>query len=285
MIFEEEVPVFPPCVRLDGSCILDTVTGDRVEINETARLMLSLVDGRRTAREIGEAVAASYGLAPPRVISDLLELVAGLNERCLLNIRVPPGSLRVILPKKIQYLLVNVALGEIRSPWHRKRLDLCNESRQAGFISVVRRIGPSAAVAGWSVSLPAWLLLGDVFSFWTAFSIALAFAISLVVHEAAHAVVLAPEPAYLSMYGPVFLVGHAAIPPGKGFLVSAAGPTIAGVSGLLVMLVSATVSSQYLAFVGEMLSLNLLGMTALAADGRKALRNLALVLDSRKVEG
>jgi hypothetical protein len=97
--------------------------------------------------------------------------------------------------------------------------------------------------------------------------------------------VLAPEPAYLSLYGPVFLVGHAAIPPGKGFLVSAAGPTIAGVSGLLVMLVSAVVSSQHLAFVGEMLSLNLLGLTAVAADGRKALRNLALVLDSSESRG
>jgi hypothetical protein len=63
VIFEIEVPVFPPGVQLRRSHILDTVTGDRVPIKETARLMLSLVDGRRTAKEIGEAVAASYGLA------------------------------------------------------------------------------------------------------------------------------------------------------------------------------------------------------------------------------
>ncbi|MCA1687769.1 MAG: PqqD family protein, partial [Actinobacteria bacterium] len=86
MIFEEEVPVFPPSVLLEDSCILDAVTGDEVPINETARLMLSLVDDRRTAREIGEAVAASYGLASRRVISDFLQLVARLNEKCLLNV-------------------------------------------------------------------------------------------------------------------------------------------------------------------------------------------------------
>jgi hypothetical protein len=40
MIFEEEVPVFPSGVSLEDSWILDTVTDDRVRINETARRML-----------------------------------------------------------------------------------------------------------------------------------------------------------------------------------------------------------------------------------------------------
>jgi hypothetical protein len=48
---------------------------------------------------------------------------------------------------------------------------------------------------------------------------------------------------------------------------------------LLVMLISGLLNSEYLVFAGEILSMNLLGMTTLAADGRKALRNLALVLD------
>ena len=69
------------------------------------------------------------------------------------------------------------------------------------------------------------------------------------------------------------------ISPGKGFLVSAAGPVITGASGLLVMLISALLNSEHLVFAGEILSMNLLGMTTLAADGRKAVRNLALVLD------
>ncbi len=72
MIFEEEIPVFPPGVLLEGSHLLDTVTGDGVPINETARLMLSMVDGRRTAREIGEEVAARYGLSLHQATSDFL---------------------------------------------------------------------------------------------------------------------------------------------------------------------------------------------------------------------
>ena len=281
MIFEEEVPAFPPGVLLQDSRLLDTVTGDEVPINDTARLMLSLIDGRRTAREIGEAVAASYGLAPHQVISDFLQLVARLNEKCLLNVYAPPGSWRVILPKIARFLLIGAAVGHLRAPWHRKRLDFCNSSRGSGFLSVMRWMGLPGLAMGSLVSLPVWLLLGEVLpTFWTAVSVALAFALSLVLHEAAHAVVLAPAPAFLSLYGPVFLVGHGEVPPGKGFLVSAAGPTLTGAAGLLVMLAGGLLNSEHLVLAGEILSLNLLGMTAIAADGRKALRSLALVLDS-----
>jgi Coenzyme PQQ synthesis protein D (PqqD) len=286
MIFEVEVPVFPPGVLLKRSHILDTVTGDRIPINETARLMLSLIDGRRTAKEIGETVAAGYGIAPRRATSDFLQLVARLNEKCLLNFDTPLRSRCATFPRMVKLFLIDVALGQLRSPWHRKRLDFCNESKQVGFLSVVRCLSLSAAVMGATLSLAVWLLLGDVLpSFWIAVSIALAFAVSLVLHEAAHAMALAPVPAFISLYGPVFLVGHREIPPGKGFLVSAAGPTIAGISGLLVMLMSGVLRSEHLVFVGEILSMNLLGMTTVAADGRKALRNLALVLDPPEGRG
>jgi hypothetical protein len=286
MIFEEEVPVFPPGVLLGDSYVLDTVTGDRAPINGTARLMLSLVDGRRTAREIGEAVATSYGLASRRVISDFLQLIARLNEKCLLNVDTPLKSRCVVFPRVVKLFLMEVALGQLRAPWHRKRLDFCNESKRIGFLAVMRRTSLSATVMGSMVSVPMWLLLSEVFSsFWMVVSIALAFAISLVLHEGAHAVALAPVPAFLSLYGPVFLVGHRKLPPRKGFLVSAAGPTVTGAAGLLVMLMSGVLNSESLVFAGEILSLNLLGMTTIAADGRKALRNLALVIDSPESRG
>jgi hypothetical protein len=54
---------------------------------------------------------------------------------------------------------------------------------------------------------------------------------------------------------------------------------------LLVMVMSGLLDSEHLVFAGEILSLNLLGMTTIAADGRKALRNLALVFDSSARRG
>jgi hypothetical protein len=286
VIFEVEVPAFPPGVLLQRSHLLDTVTGDRVPINESAYVMLSLVDGRHTAKDIGQAVAAVYGLAPRQVTSDFLQLAAQLNEKCLLNFDTPLRNRCATFPRTVRLFLIDVALGQLRSPWRRKRLDFCNQSRRIGFLSVVRHLSLSAAVMGAALSLAMWLLLGDVLSsFWISASIALAFAVSLVLHEAAHALALAPVPAFLSVYGPVFLVGHAEIPPGKGLLVSAAGPTIAGVTGLLLILMSGVLRSEHLVLAGEILSMNLLGMTTVAADGRKALRNLALVLDPPERRG
>jgi Coenzyme PQQ synthesis protein D (PqqD) len=209
MIFEEEVAVFPSGVLLEYSHLLDTVTGDEVPINESARLMLSLVDGRRTAREIGEMVAASYGVGAPRAVGDFLQLISRLNEKCLLNIYVPPASWRIVFPRRIKLVLINAVLGHVLLPWHRRRLDFCNGSKRLGFLSVARRLSLPATAMGSAVALPAWLLLGEALpSFWMALSIALAFAISLVLHEASHAIILAPVPAFLSLYGPVFLVGH-----------------------------------------------------------------------------
>ncbi|HEU4492794.1 MAG TPA: PqqD family protein [Rubrobacteraceae bacterium] len=286
MIFEIEVPVFPAGVMLESSDLLDTVTGDRVPINGTARLMLSLVDGRRTAKEIGETVAAAYGIAPHRVTSDFLQLAARLNEKCLLNFDTPLRSRCSTFPKVLKLFLIEVVLGQLRPPWRRKRLDFCNGSRRVGFLSVARHLSLSAAMIGAALSLALWLLMSDVLpSFWLAVSIALAFAVSLVFHEAAHAMALAPVSAFLSVYGPVFLVGHPGIPPSKGFLVSAAGPTIPGVLGLLVILFSSLLRSECLVFAGEVLSMNLLGMTAIAADGRKAVRNLVLVLNPSEQRG
>jgi hypothetical protein len=278
MIFDVEVPAFPPGVQLEHSHLLDTVTEDRVPINETARLMLSLVDGRRSAKEIGETVAAGYGLSSRQVTSDFLQLVARLNEKCLLNLDTPLRSRCATFPRKVKVFLIDLAVGQLRSPWHRKRLDFCNGSRWIGFLSIVRHLSVSAAVIGATLSLAVWMLLGDVLpSFWMAASIALAFALSLVLHEAAHAMALAPVPAFLSVYGPVFLVEHGELSARKGFLVSAAGPATAGTAGLLVMLMSGVLRSEHLVLAGEILSMNLLGMTNVAADGRKALRNLALV--------
>ena len=54
---------------------------------------------------------------------------------------------------------------------------------------------------------------------------------------------------------------------------------------MLVVLTSGLLNSEHLVLAGVILSLNLLGMTTIAADGRKALRNLALVLESPERRG
>jgi hypothetical protein len=285
MIYEEEVPVFPPGVSLEGACLSDTVTGAEVSLNATAHFLLSSIDGERTVREIADAASRRYGVATEQVTSDLSQLVARLNEKYLLNLDTTFRSRCLLLPKMARSLIIGLLAGHVGAPWHRRRLEIGNQSRLASFLCIVRRLGPRSWVIGSIMGLATWMLLGPIpGSVWLIFATVLATSVSLLVHEAAHAVALVPVPAFLGLYGPSTKVQHRPVTPRKGLLVSAAGPAITGSLGLPVLLGSGFLNSGTLAILGTMLLLNLLGLTVAAPDGRNALRNLALILEPKEEE-
>ncbi len=280
MIFEEEVPVFPPGVLLKESCLLDTVTGVEVPLNVTARFLLSSIDGERTVGEIAGAASRRYGVSTEQATSDFSQLVARLNEKYLLNLCTTfPGRLP-LLPRIARLLIVGLLAGHVSAPWHRRRLEISNQSRLACFLCTVRQLGFRSWVIGSGIGLATWMLLGALFSsVWLNFAIALASSVSLLVHEGAHAVALVPVPAFLGVYGPSTKVQHRPVTPHKGLLVSTAGPAVAGGLGLPILLGNGFLDSASLVLVGTMLLLNLLGITAAAPDGRNALRHLISVLE------
>jgi hypothetical protein len=281
MIFEEEVPVLPPGVLLEGDFLLDTVMGAEVSLNGTARFLLSSIDGERTVREIAGAASRRYGIATEQVTSDFSQLTARLNEKFLLNLDASFRRRCTLLPGIFRLLIVGLLAGHVSAPWHRRRLEISNQSRLACSLCIVRRLGPRSWVIGSIIGLTTWMLVGAFSSsVWLFFATALASSVSLLVHEAAHAVALVPVPAFLGVYGPAIKVQHRPVTPRKGLLVSAAGPAITGGLGLSVLLGSDFLNSGALLLVGMMLLLNLLGMTVAAPDGRNALRNLALALES-----
>ena len=135
------------------------------------------------------------------------------------------------------------------------------------------------------IGLATWILVGAISSpIWLFFASALASSVSLLIHEAAHALALVPVPAFLGVYGPSTKVQHRPVKPRKGLLVSAAGPAITGSLGLPVLLGSGFLNSGPLAILGTMLLLNLLGLTIAAPDGRNALRKLVIVLEPKEQE-
>jgi len=285
MIFEEEVPVLPPGVLLEGASLLDTVTGAEVSLNGTARFLLSSIDGERTVREIAGAASRRYGVATEQVTSDFSQLAARLNEKYLLNLDASFRRRCAMLPEIFKLLIVGLLTGHASAPWHRRRLEISNQSRLACSLCVVRRLGPRSWVMGSITGLATWIVVGAVSPpIWLLFATALASSASLLVHETSHAVALVPVPAFLGLYGPSTKVQHRPLTPRKGVLVSAAGPAITGGLGLPVLLGSGFLNSGSLAVLGTMLLLNLLGLTAAAPDGRNALRSLALVLEPRGEE-
>ncbi len=285
MIFEEEVPVLPPGVLLEDACLLDTITGAEVPLNGTAFFLLSSIDGERTVREIAGAASRRYGVATEQVTSDFSQLAARLNEKYLLNLDASFRRRCALLPGIFRLLILGLLAGHVFAPWHRRRLEISNQSRLACFGCTVRRLGPRSWMIGSIIGLATWMLVGAISSSaWLFFATALASSVSLLVHEAAHAVALMPVPAFLGVYGPSTKVQHRPVSSRKGLLVSAAGPAVTGSLGLPVLLGSGFLNSGPLAILGTMLLLNLIGLTVAAPDGRNALRNLALVLEPKEEE-
>jgi len=80
-----KIPVANPAVLSrdgldEGKVMVNCDTGAAITINSTGALVWSLIDGRRTAEEIAEAVRKSFGNAPETVRDDVAALFAILAE-------------------------------------------------------------------------------------------------------------------------------------------------------------------------------------------------------------
>lgn len=72
MIFEQDVPIFPHGIVVEGQGILDPVSGQKIPLNGTALFVLSRVDGNRTVEDLARLVAARYGVRAEKAVSDIL---------------------------------------------------------------------------------------------------------------------------------------------------------------------------------------------------------------------
>ena len=280
MIFREGIPTFPAGVVLRGDHLLDTVTGERAPLNDTGRFMLSLVDGRRTVGEIAAGTSRRYGVATERATDDFLQLAARLNEKYLLNVEVGLRRLFMLLPRILWVLIVGLRSGCVNAPWNPQRLEIDGGSRLACSLGIARRLGPRSLFVGLAATLPMWVLTPITpLSLWTVLAVTLATSVGLLVHEAAHVLALLPVPSFLGVRGLSVAVQHRRVPPRRGLLVAVAGPVVSGGLGLLILLASSLLGSSFLAFLGIVLLINMLGVTVVAADGRNALRHLSFALE------
>lgn len=80
-----KIPVANPAVLSrdgldEGKVMVNCDTGAAITINRTGALIWTLIDGRRTAEEIAEAVRRSFGNAPDTVREDVAALLVTLEE-------------------------------------------------------------------------------------------------------------------------------------------------------------------------------------------------------------
>ncbi|WP_405425916.1 PqqD family peptide modification chaperone [Micromonospora sp. NBC_00617] len=58
---------------------------DNIELNDSAALMFRAIDGKRSVAEIGELVAATFGIPVDEIMDDVAEFVADLGERRIVD--------------------------------------------------------------------------------------------------------------------------------------------------------------------------------------------------------
>ena len=82
--------------RIAGETILVPVTGDVADLdavytlNEVGSFVWNLIDGRRTAQAIAEAVSAEYDVELDRAALDVDELLAALEAKGMARVFVAP---------------------------------------------------------------------------------------------------------------------------------------------------------------------------------------------------
>jgi coenzyme PQQ synthesis protein D (PqqD) len=83
--------------RIAGETILVPVTGHVADLdviytlNEVGSFIWHLIDGRRSAQAIAEAVSAEYDVALERAAVDVDELITALAAKGLARLSVEPG--------------------------------------------------------------------------------------------------------------------------------------------------------------------------------------------------
>lgn len=80
-----KIPVANPAVLFrdgldEGKVLVNCDTGTAIAVNRTGALIWTLIDGRRTAGEIAEAVRRSFSNAPDTVREDVAALLVTLAE-------------------------------------------------------------------------------------------------------------------------------------------------------------------------------------------------------------
>jgi hypothetical protein len=249
-------------VRLDGDTIVDEVRCARFPANATARLVLERADVPlgRIATELGER----YSIAPDRALADVLAFCWALNRALLINVRRSGSGVRRWLG-----LAVRLApSGTLPPPLAvRSRVDGRSWRSVVGsvFCALRRRCVAIAAIAlvpAWEVSsVSGWGIRGGL-------AIGCAAGLSVVAHEAGHALALRRCASAVVVSGLRTFVLHAALDPQKRARVAVAGPLAPTAIGLVLLVACSRFQLELLAVAACVSIAHSLCLTVATSDGR-----------------
>jgi hypothetical protein len=250
-----------PGVRLTRAGLEDPVRGTTFTLNECARVVVSA----HTVADAAAALVRTFGAPTDVAFDDTTRFCMQLNERLLLEV-APRGGLLVVA---LRWLALVCRLAPLRAlprvPSHRRHVDTSTWRR-------LLRTGVWAlAGPGFAVGVPAGLTaLVVVHAPALGLAVALAVTAGVVTHELGHLALLRGVPTCIVVRCLRVSVLHRSLTPTHDARVAIGGP-VAGLALTAVALLALELwPSPELATVALLQAAQLVGLTTLTRDGRRA---------------
>jgi hypothetical protein len=139
MVVASSRPRLSPSVRRDGNRILDRASGRGIDLNDTAKHIVSEIDGRRSVRELASGLSERFDVEERRALDDTTELIYALHRGGLVRARPPCRYRLAYLAVTLRTLHVS---GGILA---RKRVDI----RGGGFHAILAQVALHITVRYW----------------------------------------------------------------------------------------------------------------------------------------
>lgn len=265
----------PPGVRLQTSGIEDEVRGGAWPLNHTAIAILRLVL-ERPLDQSAAILSTKYSLQEDIARRDILQFCRDLNRKSLLNINETLGSYLTRIFTWVPVALFSLILASTpisppTPPVTRRHVD--TSSRMRAVASVSRSLSMHSLKLGGIISLAAsapLLAIGGVEGIIAMCMVALTIGLSMIVHEAGHAIMLVGTPCSIERSGMGVWIRHAPVSARQQILVSAGGPLAASCLAIIVLAAAELTGFNTLALLIVGLAPHSLGLTVLSRDGRRA---------------
>ena len=270
---------FPPDVAVRDSELYDGALDESYPLNRTAKRYLDLLHAGTPVPGVVDTVSTQFAIPRSDAERDLLGLVGQLNDAQLVNV-----SPRRLIDRLKRFFWVSSYVITTRTfpPMLVKRGRVANGDPISVAASVVvalfRHALPVLIVAALFI-----VMLGTLKGPETTYPLAVVLVgtfAALLFHEVGHAMAvhMVGGRSYLMMTGLKVAVAHNF---GASPVVHASGPLLAGLVGLVVVLVAYVAESELMAFASLPFVIHLSSLTFLSRDGRLLVESLTKTKERR----
>lgn len=279
ILFNNDIPIIPNKVRLEERRLYDESLNQSYPINESGHYILSLVNGKKTIKDISIKVAERYDIEEEFAGEETIKFLVQMSENFIINIS--KGTIKTRVKMGLSFFIL-LQFKEVFNLFdNRRRYDLPDIARNPIilFFYLLIKI-PLYHPYLYLFIIGMFLLAGDTLYNSIFFSVNIFVSVSI--HEYSHilALYLMGEKNKLAFIGrKSFTIGvyRERIEPLKDIIVSLSGPIVPTIIGCILVL---NTNSYMLNFIGFIWISNIFTLV-IGVDGKNILNSSKTLIWNR----